>query len=77
MPITFISLEERALSVARLLLAQPDPAREDLILALEHSEAPGIQGSLDRLIGAQARKLLQEQSNDRNAPPQGPHGATR
>ena len=61
MTATLASLEAKALTVARLIVAQPAPVCEALIVSLEGSTKPALQGDLDRLIGAQARKLLGEQ----------------
>lgn len=53
------AMEDACAAVARDLVAQPPAVAERLIAALEHSQAPDpLRRALDRLIAAQARRLL-------------------
>ncbi|HMQ30010.1 MAG TPA: hypothetical protein PKD53_04745 [Chloroflexaceae bacterium] len=53
------AMEDACAAVARDLVAQPPAVAERLIVALERSQAPDpLRRALDRLIAAQARRLL-------------------
>lgn len=53
------AMEDACAAVARDLVTQPPAVAERLIRALETSQAPDpLRRSLDRLIAAQARRLL-------------------